>query len=195
MSDFRIAYSLSYSAGSGTISCAAGTANVTGVGTFFTLELEVGMVIQAAGQTLCVHSITNDTHFAFQTAPTVTLTGAAFTFASLTLVDSFSTPANPPVADISRWSTTRKTGDALERALGRPLCTWTWPNIESTTFSALQNYCIGKSVRVYIRTLNDLRLGTYQTYQAAMIWPDDEGKYSNNNNMPFSIQFRDLVML
>lgn len=195
MSDFRIIYTPSYAAGSGTISCTGGTINATGVGTFFTLELEAGMLIQAAGQTLCVQTITNDTHLIFQTAPTATLTGAAYTFAALTLVDSFSTPPNPPVADISRWTTTRKTGDALERGLGRMACTWTWPNIESTTFSTLQNYCIGKSVRVYIRTINDLRLGTYRTYRAAMIWPDDEGKYSNNNNMPFSIQFRDLVML
>lgn len=195
MSDFRISSTLSYSAGSGTFSCAAGTINVTGVGTFFSLELVAGMVIQAAGQTLCVASITNDTHIVLQVAPVATITGAAFTFAALTTVDSFSTPANPPVSDFNRWQDTYTTGDALERAVGRPDCTWTWTNIESSTFGSLQSICPNKSARVYIRTISDLRLGTYRTYTAAMIWPDNEGQLGGNNNMPFSIKFRDLVML
>ena len=50
-------------------------------------------------------------------------------------------------------------------------------------------------MRVYVRTVNDVRLGTYRTYEAALIWPDDEGKNGQNNTMPFRLEFRDMVLL
>jgi hypothetical protein len=57
--------------------------------------------------------------------------------------------------------------------------------------AGLLAYCTGKSARVYIRTTNDPSNNTFATYQAAMLWPDDD----NLNNVDFVIQFRDLVPL
>lgn len=196
MSDFRLSDTAPvFSAGTGTISCTAGAVNVTGVGTLFSTELEVGDILKVGAVYLAVLTITDDTHLVLQVAPVANISGAAFTYTTLPLVDSFSTPAEVPVSSPIRWVEVLNTGDGLARGMGRPSTAWTWPNIGSTLFGALQAICSSKSVRVYVRTINDVRLGTYRTYEAALIWPDDEGKYGQSNTMPFSLEFRDMVLL
>lgn len=95
-----------------------------------------------------------------------------------------------PIGDFQRWAVTMDTGDALMRALGRPIATWYWCYIGNVSRAALRAYCTGKSARVYIRTENDPNLHTSRVYQAAMIWPDNEGLYNQDE---FRITFRDLV--
>ena len=196
MSDYRLSNTAPvFSAGTGTLSCTAGTINVTGVGTLFSTELEVGDILKVGAVYLAILIITDDTHLTLQVAPVANISGAAFTYTTLPLVDGFSTPAEILVSEPVRWQEVRDTGDGLARGLGRPSTTWTWTNIGSTLFGALQSICSSKSVRVYVRTVNDVRLGTYRTYEAALIWPDDEGKYGQNNTMAFRLEFRDMVLL
>ena len=96
MSDYRLSNTAPvFSAGTGTISCTAGTVNVTGVGTLFSTELEVGDILKVGAIYLSVLTITDDTHLTLQVAPVSNISGAAFTYTTLPLVDGFSTPVEP----------------------------------------------------------------------------------------------------
>lgn len=103
---------------------------------------------------------------------------------------TISADAVAPIGDFTRWAVTLPTGDGLERALGRPFATWYWCWIPPLQRLALRAYCSGKSARVYIRTENDPSLHTSRVYEAAMIWPDNEDLYNQDE---FRITFRDLV--
>lgn len=190
MADFRITNdlsTLSYAAGTGTISIVAGSVNIVGVGTLLNTELTAGMVILAAGQYLCFVSASNSTHAVVQTGPAVSISGATFQYAFMPAIDV-------PIPDYLRWNESIDLGNALARGQGRPSCTWTWTNIDTAVFATLQGYCPGKSARVYIRTINNLRLGTYQSYIAAMLWTDVEDVHGSTSQMPFKVEFRDLVL-
>ena len=108
----------------------------------------------------------------------------------MTDVTTLSTDAVAPIGDYRRWSEVIDLGDGLARGMGRPVATWYWCWIPPLLRIALKVYCSGKSARVYIRTEDDPSLGTSAVYQAAMIWPDNEGLYDQDE---FRIVFRDLV--
>lgn len=180
-----------FTAGTGTWSCSAGTINATGSGTIALTELQIGSVIKAAGQTLAVASITNDTHIVFQVGVGAALSGATFTYNNLDAVASLSVDSVDPLGDYYPWMNTVITGDGLERALGRPHTSWLFKNITVAQRAALKLLCPGKSVRVYINTLIDPNTSTFKTFEAAMLWPDTDNTYTPD----FTIQFRDLVLL
>ena len=142
-----------------------------------------------------VSSITDDDDLVLQSNATATEAGATMTTVVLTNVETYSTPAQIPVGSIQRWAESFDTGDGLARGLGRLSASWLFPNIDTLTFAGLQAICSSKSIDVYMRTLNDLRLGTYRTYRAGLIWPDDEGQYGNSSTMPFKIEFRNIQLL
>lgn len=108
------------------------------------------------------------------------------------LVDvmTLSADAVAPIGDYVRWSEVVDLGDGLARGMGRPIATWYWCWIPPQMRIALRNYCSGKSARVYIRTEDDPSLSTSAVFQAAMIWPDNEDLYNQDE---FRIVFRDLV--
>lgn len=104
---------------------------------------------------------------------------------------TLSTDAAAPAGDFQRWTQVLDLGDALARGLGRPVASWYWGYIPVGLRGALLSYCPSKSARVYIRTrANPLNTQT-GVYQAAMIWPDDDGLLAQNG---FRIVFRDLVL-
>lgn len=109
-----------------------------------------------------------------------------------TMVDvtTLSADAAAPIGDFQRWAMTADLGNGLAKALGRPIATWFWCWIPPLMRYALRGYCASKSARVYIRTETDVT-GTSAVYEAAMIWPDNESLYDQNE---FRIIFRDLVI-
>lgn len=111
---------------------------------------------------------------------------------SLTDVTTLSADAVAPIGDFMRWTTSDRLGNALERALGRPIATWYWCWIPPLLRIALRTFCSGKSARVYIRTEDDPSLSTSAVFEAAMIWPDNEDLYNQDE---FRIVFRDLIEL
>lgn len=188
--DYRIGDGTTVSQ-SGTLS-SSGTA-ITGSGTSFTSDL-AGVPIVAAGQTLCVASVADPTHLTLVTAPTVALSGAAWAVISLTNIEALDANATAPRSVHRPWEETRDTGDGLARGLGRPACTWNWGVISQTQRDALRAYCTGKAARVYIRTKSIDGGDAMQTYQAAMLWPDQEDRQATRR-VPFTIEFRDMVLL
>lgn len=109
---------------------------------------------------------------------------------TLTDVTTLSGDAEAPVGDFRRWQATADLGNGLSRAMGRPIATWYWCWIPPLLRVALMTYCSGKSARVFIRTVNDPNVGTTEVYEAAMIWPDTDMLYNQDE---FRIVFRDLV--
>jgi hypothetical protein len=105
-------------------------------------------------------------------------------------VTTLSADAEAPIGDFRRWVTSADLGNALARAMGRPIATWYWCFIPPGLRIALRTYCSGKSARVFIRTEDDPSLSTSAVFEAAMIWPDNEGLYNQDE---FRIVFRDLV--
>jgi len=109
---------------------------------------------------------------------------------SLVDVTTLSGDAVAPIGDFLRWSESIDLGDGLARGMGRAVATWYWCWIPPQMRIALRIYCSGKSARVYIRTEDDPSLSTSAVFQAAMIWPDNENLYNQDE---FRIVFRDLV--
>lgn len=112
------------------------------------------------------------------------------TLGNLTDVTSLSGDAIAPIGDFQRWIASEILGNGLVRALGRPVATWYWCYITPALRTALMVYCPGKSARVFIRTEDDPNLHTTEVYEAAMVWPDTDMLYNQDE---FRITFRDLV--
>jgi hypothetical protein len=189
---YRIGDTVNVTAGTGTITLTG--VNIAGSGTNFDPETPVGTVIHTVttGQTLVIATRTSDTVATVATAPAVAVSGEAFTITAMTELTALVSGAIDPVGDFNRWVETKTLGNGLERALGRPLATWLWKVfIPVAQRTALKVYCTGKSARVYICTDNDPSAGTFATYLAAMLWPDDDNLY----DVDFVLKFRDLVSL
>ena len=105
-------------------------------------------------------------------------------------VTSLGTDGIAPIGDFLRWADTANLGNGLARALGRPIATWYWCFITTSQRQALMAYCPGKSARVFIRTEDDPNLHTSAVYEAAMLWPDNDNLWNQDE---FRITFRDLV--
>lgn len=106
-------------------------------------------------------------------------------------VETFAFQGQPPVGFFQPWAGVADLGSGLARGLGRPTAQWFWGFILPAMKAQLRTYCPDKSARVFIKTLIDNATGTYATYEAAMLWPDDE---SQIGSPPFQIDFRDLIL-
>lgn len=95
-----------------------------------------------------------------------------------------------PIGDFRRWTDTAALGNGMVRALGRPIATWMWCYISTGSRAALQNYCTGKSARIYIRTEDDPNTHATSTYSGVMVWPDTDNLW---NQSEFRLVFQDLV--
>lgn len=104
---------------------------------------------------------------------------------------TLSTDATEPAGDFRRWVDTADLGNGLARAMGRPIATWYWGFIPTGLRGALLTYCTGRSARVYIKTRANPANTPTGVYEAAMIWPDNDGLLSQDG---FRIIFRDLVL-
>jgi len=174
----------------GTISV-TGTA-VTGSLTAFLSEVAAGYVIHAAGYDLVVYSVTNNTTLTLVTAPPANFSGATFSITALSNVETLG--LNAPRSTFKPWVSTIDLGNATARALGRPLAAWLWGFVTQAQRNTLRAYCTGKSARVYICTRKNDTSDAYVTYDALMLWPDDEEK-ATGRRLNFTLQFRDLIAL
>lgn len=189
---YRIADQINVTSGTGTIS-SSGTA-ITGTGTNFDPETPAGTVIHVSGQNLVVASVTNDTSLTLVTAPAVSFSGASFTVTAMVNVEDLGANYQPPRSTFAPWASTVDLGNGMSRAMGRPRASWSWGFITLAQRNTLRAYCTGKSVRVYIHTRTNDTSDAYVTYDAVMIWPDEEIKQAGRR-FPFEIQFRDLIAL
>lgn len=190
---YKIGDQINVTSGTGTISSSGTT--ITGVGTNFDPETPAGTVIHAAGQTLVVATVTNDTSMTVVTAPTVALSGASFTTTAMVNVETvLGDERFAPRSTFAPWAETVDLGNGTSRAMGRPSAVWQWGFITRSARDLLRAYCTGKSTRVYIATRKNDSADAYTTYDAVMLWPDEEDR-SAARRLGFSVQFRDLIAL
>lgn len=195
--DYRIG-NFSYSGGTGTLAATLGVAAVTGSGTAFTTQLQEGGVIVCNGYTLAIETITDNTHLTLQSVAPASFSGQAFTYNNLTNVKNLAGSPSAPRSTFKPWVDAVDLGNGLRRGVGRPLAGWQWGFLTRQQRDALWAYVLGASTRLYVRTkINQNTTGyadKYQTYLAALLWPDSEdvqaGRYLN-----FTLTFRDLVLL
>lgn len=175
----------------GTIS-ATGTA-VTGSLTAFLSEVAAGYVIHAAGYDLVVYSVTNNTSLTLVTAPPANFSGSTFSITALSNVETLG--LNAPRSTFKPWANSIDLGNATARAMGRPSTLWQWGFITQAQRTTLRAFCTGKSARVYICTRKNDNSDLYVTYDAVMLWPDDEDRQAAGRRLNFAVQFRDLIAL
>ena len=195
--DYRISSDnlRSLSSGTGTLSVTSGTINVTGSGTAFSTQLAAGDIVVSGGYTLCVLSVTDNTHLLLQNASPANLSGDSFQYDKLTNVESMTTGICSAPRSVHRpWEEVKDTGDGLARGFGRPACTWNFGFITQRQRDVFRTYCTGKSARVYIRTRQIDNADSMRTYTAAMMWPDQEDRQSTRR-LNFTLEFRDLVLV
>jgi hypothetical protein len=189
---YRIGDTVNVTSGTGTITLTG--VNIAGSGTNFDPEISAGTVIHTVttGQTLVIATRTSDTVATVVTAPAVAVSGETFTITAMTAVAALTADSFDPIGSFNRWVSTVALGNGLARSLGRPLATWLWKVfIPVAQRTALKVYCTGKSARVYICTVNDPSADTFATYQASMLWPDNDNQY----DVDFVLEFRDLIAL
>jgi hypothetical protein len=193
MSDYRISNGVSsIVAGTGVLTVIAGAKSITGSGTTFLTQLHAGDILIVGGVMIGSVASVTDTDDALLTYNSaVSLAVTAFTVDPLVTITSINTDAVDPLGSYYAWSASKHLANGLERSLGRARANWLWKNIGLNLRTGLKVYCPIKSARVYIRTLSDPSLGTFSTYQAAMIWPDSDNAYTPE----FTLEFRDLVLL
>ena len=103
---------------------------------------------------------------------------------------TFGLDALVPVPFFRPWIATADLGNALSRAQGRPAASWLFPWIPVDQRDGLKALCPGKSVRLFITTQKVKCGDQWATYEAVMLWPDDESQIGGPD---FVIEFRDLV--
>ena len=109
---------------------------------------------------------------------------------SVTDAATFGLDALVPIPLFRPWVATASLGNALARALGRPVAAWLWPWIPYDQRDGLKTYCTNKSARVFIQTQKVKCGDQWSVYEAVMLWPDDESQIGGPQ---FRIEFRDLV--
>ena len=109
---------------------------------------------------------------------------------SITEPGTFGANARVPIPFFRPWTDTADLGDATARALGRPAAAWMWGWIPVEQRNGLKTLCPGKSARVFITTQKIKCGDEWETYEAVMLWPDDESQIGGPQ---FRIEFRDLV--
>lgn len=113
------------------------------------------------------------------------------TYAGLTNVETI-TDGKAPTSVLSEWSVVSDKGDGLAGGHGFPTARWTFGGLEQTGIDALRAYCPGKSANIWINTRTPA--GTFQVYQAVMLWPDEpmSSRRFTGVYAPFTIEFRYL---
>jgi hypothetical protein len=195
---YCIANQTTTSAGTGTLSSSGVT--VTGSGTNFDPEVNAGDVIHAAGQNLVVATRAGgaDTTLTVVTAPSPTLSGASFTITALVAgnVETIGAAVNlkAPHGIFKPAVDSINLGNGLARSIGRPVAAWSWGFLTQAQRNILRAFCTGKSARVYITTRVNDSSDVYVTYDAVMLWPDEEKKFATRRT-DFILEFRDLIAL
>lgn len=199
--DYRISTGASAAHGTGVLNVSAGSTALGGVGTSFTTQLHVGDIIISGGMTLCVATITDNTNLVLVTAASVALSSASFDYDPMVNVETLGDRPSPPKGDFFPWVEYKNLGNGLARGVGRPRANWLWsygPNdfISHALRDALRGYCPApaKSARVFIRTKTNDSSDVFKTYQAAMLWTDQETRVAGRR-LSFVIEMRDLVLL
>jgi hypothetical protein len=182
--------------GTGTLTVIGTT--IAGVGTLFLSELPVGTILHAAGQTLCVASVSDNASAVAVHAASPNIGLGSFTYQAMVNIETL---MEAPKPEFNAWAESKVMGDGSARALGAPIATWSWSFMKwMTTYAnthrdALRTFCpTGKSAPVYVRTVQNESADAYVTYSAMMYWPDKEQRDSLRR-INFSVEFRNLVAL
>lgn len=193
--DYRIGTTATATAGTGTVSNPTGTDYLIGLGTLFLTELAIGDLITAGGVVASIISIVDNETAHMAVIPTAPFAAASYTINKLTNVERL-TPLYPfaPKSRPRPWYQGIDLGDGLARGMGRPVTVWSFGYVTQAFRDALRAYCPGKSARVFIRTRDIDHADGYNTYEAALIWPEDEQR-ETTRRLDFALQFRDLVLL
>ncbi len=191
---YRICNQTTTSAGTGTLSSSGTT--ITGSGTNFDPEVNVGDVIHASGQNLVVatRASSADTTLTVVTAPSPALSGASFTISALAAGNLQTLGLTAPKSPFKPATMSIDLGNGTARNMGRPNTIWRWGFVTRAQRTILRAFCTGKSARVYICTMVNDSSDQYVTYDAVMLWPDEEQR-DTGRRLNFEIQFRDLIAL
>ncbi len=75
---------------------------------------------------------------------------------------------------------------------GFPQAEWTWNFLTRAQRDQLREFCVGASAPVYISTRVNDNADEYKDFQAIMIWPLEEERFTGKR-MDFTIVFKQLV--
>jgi hypothetical protein len=192
--------------GTGTVTLTAGSAAVVGVSTVFTTELVVGAVLFVGTQTVAVSTITDNTHLTLQSEAATNASGLAFDYNDLVNVETISPGIFPPKSRIKPYAEYRDVGNGLRRGCGKPVGAWQWGYLSQQQRDALRNFIPnadllspGVSIRSYVRTRYMENLDAYLTFEAVLIWPDEETRSAFQPTKPsreeFVLGMRDMILL
>lgn len=108
----------------------------------------------------------------------------------MTNIEELTTPLILPKSEYFPYARTVNKGNGGKRGIGYPMATWNFGILTLEERDQLKTFCPDASADVYINTkLND---DTYATFQATMIWPENEDRwYGDKRN--YTILFRNLV--
>lgn len=110
----------------------------------------------------------------------------------MTNLESLTTPVHPPKSSFVPYTTGYDLGDGSVRGSGWVAATWTWNVISQAERDQLRIFCTGASANVFIKTRCNDSNDAYKTYQAVMIWPQEEARDARRRTS-FVIQFRALI--
>jgi hypothetical protein len=83
-------------------------------------------------------------------------------------------------------------GSGGVRGLGLPSVTWHWGFLTLAQKTALGAFCgaLAVSQKVYIRTLEaGLASETYATFEATLVWPEQEERAAAGRRLEFTLEF------
>lgn len=200
--DYRISDGSTATGGTGTISAAGASKNVTGSGTSFTTQLHAGdILLPNDGQILSVDHITDNTHLVLAHAVVAALSGATFQYDAMTMIESLA-PMLAPKGSFQPYAEPFQLGNGRIRGGGLPTDSWTFSYLPKSARDNLRDFCTGASSAVYIRTRTidaaDSITGedAFETFSAVVVWPLDETKdRPKGTRVPFVLTFRQLVTL
>jgi hypothetical protein len=97
-----------------------------------------------------------------------------------------------PRATYKPYSELIHLGNGAVRGVGYPVIIWKWGILSRSARDALRVYCPSSSSLVYIKTQVIDSSDTYVTYQAWMIWPEEEDRDASRR-VEFAVEFRKPV--
>lgn len=109
--------------------------------------------------------------------------------ATLTNLESLSTPVRPPKYTFRPCAEVRKLVSGLARGVGWPVATWRFSQITTRERDMLRTFCGGTSARVYITTRTNDSADGYKTFLATMIWPTQNEDYEAHYRKEFVVEF------
>jgi hypothetical protein len=114
------------------------------------------------------------------------------TTTTLTNLEAFATPINPPRSRFYEAGTFVDRLDGNVAGSGFPKVIWQFDVLTQAMVTALRTICPGYSASVYIKTRKPD--GTFGTYTAVMVWPQAQMDARNfrGRYLGLEIQFRRL---